>query len=64
MAKRNNDQVCLKLPHTLRAALEDEAATESRGLSSLVRKILIEYAATRRVERATRPEQHHMGNSA
>jgi hypothetical protein len=51
--KKNAAQVCLKLSGTLRAALEDEAAAESRGLSSLVRKVLVEHAARRIVSRET-----------
>jgi hypothetical protein len=50
--KKNDAQVCLKLSGPLRAALEDEAAAESRGLSSLVRKVLIDFAAKRITERA------------
>jgi hypothetical protein len=50
--KRRDDQITLRLAGTLRAALEDEAASELRGLSSLVRKILVDYTARRVVERA------------
>jgi hypothetical protein len=50
--KRNDAQVCLKLSGPLRAALEDEAASEARGLSGLIRKVLIEHAAARITERA------------
>jgi hypothetical protein len=52
MTKRNDAQVCLKLAGPLRAALEDEAASEARGLSSLIRKVLIEHAVNRVTERA------------
>ena len=50
--KRNNDQITLRVAGPLRAALEDEAASEARGLSSLIRKVLIEHAANRIAERA------------
>lgn len=51
--KRNDDQVCLRLAGPLRAALEDEATSESRGLSSLVRKVLVDHAAQRILSRKT-----------
>jgi hypothetical protein len=41
MAKRCNDQVCLKLAGELRARLEAEAAAHGRSLSNLIRQILI-----------------------
>jgi hypothetical protein len=53
MAKRNDAQICLKLAAPLRAALESEAAAESRGLSGLIRKILVDHSTKYTVERAT-----------
>jgi predicted HicB family RNase H-like nuclease len=50
---KRDDQITLRVAGTLRAALEDEAATESRGLSSLVRKVLLDHAARRAVLRET-----------
>jgi predicted HicB family RNase H-like nuclease len=50
--KRCDDQITLRVAGPLRAALEDEAASEARGLSNLIRKVLIEYAAKRITERA------------
>jgi len=50
--KRSDDQVTLRLAGTLRAALEDEAAARGRGLSNLIRAILIEHVAQRITERA------------
>lgn len=52
--KKRDDQITLRIAGSLRAALEDEAAADSRELSSLVRKILIEHAAERAVARAER----------
>jgi len=49
--QRNDAQVSLKLARPLRAELEDWAAAESRGLSSLIRKILVDQAAKRITER-------------
>jgi predicted HicB family RNase H-like nuclease len=49
--KRRDDQITLRVAGTLRAALEDEAAAESRGLSNLIRKILCDHAAIRIAER-------------
>jgi hypothetical protein len=51
MAKQS-EQICLKLAPTLRTALENEAAAESRGLSNLIRKILIDHATRYITERA------------
>jgi hypothetical protein len=49
--KRRDDQITLRVAGTLRAALEDEAAADSRGLSSLIRKILVNHTAQRIAER-------------
>lgn len=54
--KRNDAQVCLKLAGPLRAALEGEAAIDGRGLSGLIRKILVDHAARRIVSRETAAE--------
>jgi hypothetical protein len=43
MAKRCNDQVCLKLAGELRASLEAEAAAGGRSLSYLIRQIQIDH---------------------
>jgi uncharacterized protein (DUF1778 family) len=51
--KRNTDQITLRVAGELRASLEHEAATESRGLSSLVRKILVDHATKQITERAS-----------
>jgi hypothetical protein len=51
--KRRDDQITLRVAGTLRAVLEDEAAAESRGLSNLIRKILVEHSAKRVTERAS-----------
>ena len=51
--KKHDDQICLKLPRQLRAELEDWAAAESRSLSSLIRRQLVELAAHRVVSRKT-----------
>jgi hypothetical protein len=40
--KRRDDQITLRISRPLRAALSDEAAEESRGLSDLNRKILVD----------------------
>jgi plasmid stability protein len=53
MAKRCNDQVCLKLAGELRARLEAEAATHGRSLSYLIRQILIGHFTQSLTERAT-----------
>jgi hypothetical protein len=50
--KRNTDQITLRLAGTLRAELEAQAAAESRGLSSLVRTILIAHTIQRHDDRA------------
>jgi hypothetical protein len=51
MKRRSNDQITLRVAGELRATLEKEAAAESRGLSGLCRKVLIDYATRRIVER-------------
>jgi hypothetical protein len=51
--KKCNEQICLKLADTLRTALKAEAAAESRGLSNLIRKILLEHSTKRIIERAS-----------
>jgi hypothetical protein len=51
--KRRDDQITLRIAGTLRAALEDEAAGDSRGLSSLIRKILLNHVAQRVVDHKT-----------
>jgi len=51
--KKFDNQVCIKLAGPLRAVLEAEAAAESRGLSSLVRKVLVDHATQRILSRET-----------
>lgn len=51
--KRRDDQITFRLSGPLRAALEAEAAAESTELSNLIRKILVDHAAQRVVERET-----------
>ena len=52
--KRRDDQITLRVAGTLRAALEDEAATDGRGLSGLIRKILIDHTTQRVVDRTSK----------
>jgi hypothetical protein len=52
MAKRCNDQICLKLAGELRASLEAEAAARGRSLSNLIRVVLIEHSTKHITERA------------
>jgi hypothetical protein len=54
MSKTIRDgQVSVRLSNTLRAALEDEATTAGDcGLSSIIRKILVDHAAKRITARA------------
>jgi hypothetical protein len=64
--KRRDDQITLRVPGTLRAALESESAARGIGLSILVRKILIEHAAGWNVRlaeigQAVRPGQADAG---
>jgi predicted HicB family RNase H-like nuclease len=51
--KKRDDQITLRVAGQLRAALEDEAAAQSRGLSNLIRKILIDHTSQRVTDRAT-----------
>jgi hypothetical protein len=51
--KRRDDQICLRVPGSLRAALEDAAGADELGLSGLCRKILIEFATKHITERAS-----------
>jgi hypothetical protein len=50
--KRFNEQICLKLAGPLRTELEDWAAEESRGLSSMIRKLLVDCVTQRITARA------------
>jgi hypothetical protein len=45
--KKRDDQITLRLAGTLRSELEDWAAAESRGLSSMVRKLLVDCVTQR-----------------
>jgi predicted DNA binding CopG/RHH family protein len=51
--KRRDTQITLRLAGELRAKLEDEAAARGRGLSNLIRQILITHVAQRIVDRTT-----------
>jgi hypothetical protein len=53
MKRRRDDQITLRVAGELRATLEKEAAAESRGLSGLIRKILVEHSTKYTVERAS-----------
>jgi hypothetical protein len=46
------DEIHLRVAGPLRRQLEGWAAEESRGLSNLIRKILVEHTAQRIIERA------------
>src|SRR5260370_25256823 len=49
-----DDQITLRLSRTLRAALEDEAIADGeRGLSGVIRKILVDHATKRIADRAS-----------
>jgi hypothetical protein len=50
--KKRNDQITLRLAGTLRAELETVASADELSLSAVVRKVLIDYATTRVVERS------------
>jgi hypothetical protein len=52
MAKRNDNQVCLRLAGPLRSVLEAEAAERGRSLSNLIRQVLVAHSAKRINERA------------
>jgi hypothetical protein len=52
--KKCDDQITVRIAAPLRVELEHAAADDGRELSSLVRKILIDHAAQRVVDRATR----------
>jgi hypothetical protein len=45
-----NQRVIVRVAGELRAVLEDEAVTDGRNLSNLVRKILIDHAVARVAE--------------
>jgi hypothetical protein len=49
--KKRDDQITLRVAGTLRAELEAAANAEDCGLSGLVRKVLIDFAARRITER-------------
>jgi hypothetical protein len=49
--KKRDDQITLRVAGTLRAELEAAASADDLGLSGLVRKVLIDYAAKRVIER-------------
>jgi hypothetical protein len=50
---KRDDQITLRIPRPLRAALEDAALADGdRGLSGICRKVLIDFAAKHVTERA------------
>lgn len=49
--KKRDDQITLRVAGTLRAELEAAASADEMGLSGLVRKVLIDFAAKRITER-------------
>jgi uncharacterized protein (DUF1778 family) len=51
--KRRDDQITVRIPSTLRKVLEEQAAAESRCMSSLVMKVLVDFAAVRIISRET-----------
>jgi hypothetical protein len=54
--KRRDGQITLRIAGELRAALEAEAVAESRELSGLIRKILVDHSTKRITGRANRAE--------
>ena len=48
-----DDQITLRVAGTLREALETEAMAQSRSLSALARKVLVDFAMARIVSRET-----------
>jgi uncharacterized protein (DUF1778 family) len=51
--KVRDDQINIRVSSTLRQELEDAAATDGRGLSGLIRMVLIQWAAQRVTDRAS-----------
>ena len=51
--RQNDNQVCLKLAGSLRVAIEADAVERERGISWVIRHILIDHYAQRIVSRAT-----------
>jgi hypothetical protein len=67
MSKKRDAQIVIRVSRTLRAALEDEALADGdRGLSGIVRRILIDHAARRitEAERARLAASQHGGLAA
>jgi hypothetical protein len=56
--KIRDNQISVRIPKTLRLALENAATDADHGLSDLVRRVLIDYAAKRIIGAAgsRRPE--------
>jgi hypothetical protein len=50
--RKRDDQITLRVATALRAELEAAASADDLGLSGLVRKVLIDFAAKRVIERA------------
>ena len=50
--KRRDEQICIRVAGPLRSSLEAEAAARGLGLSSLMRKILVDHAAAWNVRQA------------
>jgi hypothetical protein len=53
--KIRDDQISIRIPKTLRFALEAAATDDDHGLSDLVRRVLIDYAAKRIIGAAGTP---------
>jgi hypothetical protein len=56
--KRRDDQITLRVPGTLRVALEAEAVRRGRGISHVIRNILIDVLTQRITDRAARLSEH------
>jgi hypothetical protein len=52
--KKRDDQICVRIPRPLRAALEDAAMADGdRGLSGIIRKVLVDFATEHITERGS-----------
>jgi uncharacterized protein (DUF1778 family) len=56
--RKRDDQITLRVATALRAELEAAASADDLGLSGLVRKVLIDYAAKRVIERGNSGAAH------
>jgi hypothetical protein len=54
MGKKRDQQICIRVPRELRAALSDVAIADGdRGLSGIIRKALVDFATKHITERAS-----------